>query len=114
MNFYLPKRRKAQPIGLRQASQLRSDGHLRWIRGHECSVIHAGGCSGKIEAAHVRTGTDGGLGVKPSDNFTIPLCSKHHREQHQHGEGRFEAKYKISMRKIADALWAKSPHRKSA
>jgi len=113
MNFYIPKRRKAQPLGMRETPQLRSDPHLRWIRGHECSVIHSGGCEGKIEACHVRTGTDGGMGVKPSDNFSIPCCSGHHAEQHRMGEGPFEAKHKISMRKIADALWAKSPHRKT-
>jgi hypothetical protein len=110
----IPKRRKAQPLGLRQAPQLRSDAHLRWIRGHNCSCMGSGGCDGKIEAAHVRSGTDGGMGVKPSDRYAIPLCGGHHREQHQIGEAPFEARHKISMRKIADALWAKSPHRATA
>jgi len=108
----IPKRRKPQGYGLRMPAQIRSDSHLRWIRGHECSCIHSGNCQGKIEAAHVRTNTDGGMGVKPSDCFTIPLCGGHHHEQHQIGEGPFEAKHKIKMRVIADALWAKSPHRK--
>ena len=107
----IPKRRKPEKLGLREAPQLRSDPHLKFIRGFECSVSHSGGCSGRIEAAHVRTNTDGGMGVKPSDCYCLPLCSEHHREQHDIGERAFDALHKISMRKIADALWLKSPHR---
>lgn len=112
MNFYLPKRRKPEKLGLRETPQLRSDQHKKWIRGHECSVKDED-CHGRIEAAHCRTGTDGGMSVKPSDNFCIPLCAHHHCHQHAVGEAAFEAKYKIKMRVIADALWAKSPHRKA-
>jgi hypothetical protein len=110
----IPKRRKAEPLGLRQAPQLRSSGHLKFIRGFDCAAKDATPnleCAGRIEAAHVRANTDGGMGVKPSDNFTLPLCSMHHHLQHQLGEKAFEQLTKISMRKIADALWAKSPHR---
>jgi hypothetical protein len=119
MNFYLPKRKKREPLGLRETPQLRSPSHLKWVRGHDCSVMDQGPmphlkCGGKIEAAHVRAGTDGAMGVKPSDCFAIPLCSAHHAYQHRIGEKEFEAVYRISMRKIADGLWAKSPHRKAA
>lgn len=55
-------------------------------------------------------GTDGGMGVKPSDRFVIPLCSAAHREQHNVGEAEFQRMYGVNMRKIADSLWAKSPH----
>jgi hypothetical protein len=27
-----------------------------------------------------------GLGIKPDDRFVLPLCSRHHREQHAGGE----------------------------
>jgi hypothetical protein len=27
-----------------------------------------------------------GIGIKPDDQYTVPLCGKHHREQHQDGE----------------------------
>lgn len=30
--------------------------------------------------------TDGGTSLKPSDNYTVPLCHKCHQEQHQIGE----------------------------
>lgn len=113
MNLYLPKRRKRPPMGLREEPQIRCDSHLQWVRGHACSVGGSSGqgCSGRIEAAHVRTGTDGGLGVKPSDTHTIPLCSGHHQEQHTIGESAFERRYGINMRQIADGLARISPHR---
>lgn len=106
----IPKRRKAPKLGVREEPQIRSASHLAWIRGHECSVKNAE-CHGRIEAAHVRTATDGAMGVKPSDIWTIPLCSAHHRDQHDVGEAHFERDHKIDMKKIAAALWAKSPHR---
>jgi hypothetical protein len=109
----LPKRRKPQPLGLKEAPQIRNASHLRWIRGFECSCKETAGdpCDGRIEAAHARTGTDGSLGVKPSDCWTIPLCARHHFRQHAIGEKYFEAQYKIDMKAIAQALWLKSPHR---
>lgn len=107
----LPKRRKASKLGVRGDPQIRSAGHLKWIRGHECSV-RAPVCMGfSIEAAHVRTGTDGGLSVKPSDSWTLPLCRHHHELQHRLGEASFEQLFGIDMKAIARALWQKSPHR---
>lgn len=101
----LPKRRKTP----RRTEKGRCPSHLQWIRGCVCSVW---GCKNtQIEAAHVRIGTDGGIGLKPSDKWTIPLCSDHHREQHQIGEKAFEKKYKINMKGIAEQLANASPHR---
>lgn len=108
----LPKRRKRRASG-REQPQIRCAGHLAWVRGHACSVGGASGhgCGGKIEAAHVRGGTDGGLGVKPSDTYTIPLCSDHHAEQHRIGEAAFCKRYAIDMIAIANGLARISPHR---
>lgn len=102
-------------MGLKQASVLRVPSFLRFIRDHDCAVLVRSGlapddlamiCLGPIEAAHVRSGTDGGTGMKPSDRYALPLCSKHHRRQHQIGEGPFEKETGVNMRPIADGLWA--------
>lgn len=108
----IPRRRRKEPFGTREPAQIRSSGHLTFIRGFACSILGKHECQGKIEAAHVRGGTDGGLSLKPSDCFVIPLCSEAHREQHQIGEQAFESKYQIKMRAIADRLWSISSHRK--
>ncbi len=99
-------------MGVKQSAIIRCPAHLAHVRGFACAVANQKGaheCFGKIEAAHVRTGTDGGMGMKPSDCFVIPLCSDAHREQHRVGEAEFERIYGISMRKIADRLWKASP-----
>lgn len=110
MNRMLPKRRTRPKMGLRVSDRVRSDGHLKWLRGCKCA-IDTSLCSSRIEAAHVRRGTDGATGVKPGDCWAIPLCDIHHREQHQCGEETFERRYGIDMREIARACWDNSPHR---
>jgi hypothetical protein len=65
---------------------LRSPKHLSYVRDLRCA------CCGEDafnEAAHVRKGTDGGTGQKPSDYFTLPLTRYCHAVQHQIGEVRF-------------------------
>jgi hypothetical protein len=82
-------------------------GHRAWVRRHDCSVR---GCRrGPIECAHVRSGTDGGAGLKPSDKWTISLCEFHHREQHRVGEKAFEKTYSIDLRLLAEEFARRSP-----
>ena len=65
---------------------MRSDKHLKFIRSLPCCVCRAKPPS---EAAHIRLGSDGGMGLKPSDKFTVPLCHMCHSRQHQTGERTF-------------------------
>jgi hypothetical protein len=82
--------------------------HRAWVRLHFCSVP---GCRRlPIECAHIRGGTDGGAGIKPSDKWVISLCLFHHREQHQLGEPRFEEKHGIDLLNLAREFARRSPH----
>jgi hypothetical protein len=82
--------------------------HRAWVRRHRCSVP---GCeAGPIECAHVRSGTDGGQGLKPADKWTISLCRAHHAEQHRIGERAFEKKYGLDLYGLAQAFANRSPH----
>lgn len=112
MNMLL-KRRKHKVQSLRDSGMIRSAGHLAFVRGFVCaaSVKDPEGCGGKIEAAHTRTGTDGGTSLKPSDCWALPLCSKHHAEQHRIGERSFETKYGFKMKDVAERLWKASRFR---
>ena len=116
----IPKRRKRPKMGLRERPQLRSEAHLQWVRGHECALTGKMGswrgqpaelhvCQGSVQAAHVRIGTDGGAGVKPSDNWTLPLCMGAHAQQHAIGEAAFEAMWGIDMKAIACEVAKNSP-----
>lgn len=66
-----------------------NDGHLRFIRGLPCAIC---GDNTSVEAAHVRMKDPSigkpmtGIGTKPHDKFTVPLCGQHHREQHDTSE----------------------------
>lgn len=120
----MPARKKRPKMGVRESSVIRSPGHLQWIRGHECVcaektypkemegvlrfIRHK--CEGRIQAMHVRIGTDGGTAMKPGDNWTIPGCESAHAEQHQIGEQSFEKRYGVKMKEIAEKLWNLSPH----
>jgi hypothetical protein len=86
----------------------RSPGHRAWVRGHACSAC---GTQTAIECAHVRTGTDGGVGIKPSDQWCISLCKDCHARQHQIGEAAFEAETHIDMKALAEMFFKLSPHR---
>lgn len=87
----------------------RSPAHRAWVRGFACSVPR---CEDRpIECAHVRSGTDGGVGMKPSDRWCISLCRDHHRIQHEIGEAAFQTTYGVDMKALAIEFAAKSPHR---
>ena len=82
--------------------------HRAWVRRHRCSVV---GCRNlPIECAHVRNGTDGGLGLKPSDKWTISLCQLHHLEQHELGEATFEQRYDLNLIELASEFARRSPY----
>ena len=84
-------------------------GHRAWVRRHDCCVR---GCKRTpIECAHVRSGTDGGTGMKPSDGWTISLCEFHHREQHRIGERAFELKHSLDLWLMANEFARRSPFR---
>jgi hypothetical protein len=104
----LPKRKKRLALpGETPIVECRP--HLNWVRKHGCCVP---GCDRtNIETAHVRKGTDGGMGKKPSDKWAISLCFKHHRKQHAIGEPEFERRHGIDMKQLAMEFARKSPHR---
>lgn len=110
MNFALPKRRKRERFNSREETHYRNRSYLAHIRGFRCTIADKHECEGRIEAAHVRNGTDGGMSQKPSDFYTVPLCWKAHGEQHQVGETTFWSKYGIDPLKVADRLWKASKH----
>lgn len=100
-----PQRLRAEPK--KRPSSRTCAAHRNWVRKHRCSVP---GCMrGPIECAHVRTGTDGGTGMKPSDRWCISLCQIHHREQHVLGEQSFEAQYDLDLTRLAEEFASRSP-----
>jgi hypothetical protein len=66
--------------------------HLEFVRQLPCAVC---GDPTSTEAAHVRSAhlkygkRPTGMGEKPDDRWTVPLCGAHHREQHSMNEMEF-------------------------
>ena len=101
----LPRRIPKAP---KRASRWRSQAHCNFVRSHNCCVP---GCLARpIEVAHVRRAFNSGVGVKPSDRWTISLCRDHHSEQHR-GDQTFEAKYGIDCLALSIEFMKASPHR---
>jgi len=70
----------------------RSERHLAHVRTLACACgcgVVPGNELNPIEAAHVRTATDGCAGEKPSDVFVLPLAARCHRIQHSMSEAAF-------------------------
>ncbi len=89
--------------------------HLVYVRLQPCCIP---GCHRPAEAAHLRmkeaaAGKDStGMGEKPHDKFTVPLCGHHHRTdrdaQHQSNERKWWERQGIDPWAIAAALWIAS------
>ena len=101
-NAALARARKARSAALKasEAPNKREEreldrGFLAYLRRQPCEAAHRGGCSGPIEAAHIRF-NDGpgrqnpGAGRKNHDRHANPLCRFHHQhDQHARSERAF-------------------------
>lgn len=72
--------------------RIKSPSYLDFIRSLPCCICLD---NTSTEAAHIRFGDrragkrPTGMGERPDDKWTIPLCGVHHREQHTRGERLF-------------------------
>ena len=79
--------------------------HLAFIRQLPCVAC---GKAAPSDAAHVRTGTDGGVGMKPADRYAVPLCTACHAKQHRVGELSFWSALRFDPLNVALRLWTVS------
>ena len=85
--------------------------HLAFVRQLPCVVC---GKAAPSEAAHVRSGSDAGAGMKPSDRYSVSLCTSCHALQHEFGELRFWSVVRIDPLNVAFRLWTVSGNIKAA
>jgi hypothetical protein len=62
--------------------RLRDKAHLKFVASQPCLICGRS----PADAHHVRFTQPRALGLKVSDEFTVPLCRIHHREVHGHGD----------------------------
>jgi hypothetical protein len=62
--------------------RLRNKAHLRFVASQPCLVCGRS----PADAHHLRFTQPRAMGLKVSDEFTVPLCRVHHRDVHSHGD----------------------------
>lgn len=71
-----------------------------WVRGLPC-LLEGLACMGRIEVAHVQSRGAGGA----DEGNTVPLCSAHHRQQHDIGLRSFNHKHRTNLERVARRLF---------
>lgn len=97
-----PRIARNVPKPKREKNPRRQPEHLAWLRKLPCLCC---GRAAPSEAAHIRIGTDGAMGRKPGDRFSVPLNTECHRRQHNIGEVSFWQEKGIDPTPIAERLW---------
>jgi hypothetical protein len=88
-----------------EPKRLRDKGHLRFVASHPCLV-----CGRQpSDPHHLRFAQPRALGLKVSEEFTVPLCRDHHRQLHQAGnEVAWWHDLDIKALEVAKRLWDES------
>ena len=88
-----------------EPKRLRDKAHLRFVASQPCLV-----CGRQpSDPHHLRFAQLRALGLKVSDEFTVPLCRGHHRQVHQTGnETGWWENLNINALEIAKGFWAEN------
>ncbi len=90
--------------------RVKDNKHLDFIRSQPCCICKD---DTSTEAAHIRTSSlahgkrETGRAEKPSDKWTLPLCNRHHTEQHTMNEMAFWKSYGIDPFMLALTMRAR-------
>jgi Rad52/22 family double-strand break repair protein len=89
-------------LTIAEPKRLRDKAHLRFVASQPCLV-----CGRQpSDPHHLRFAQPRALGLKVSDEFTVPLCRGHHRQLHQAGnEVVWWTNLNIDALEIAKGLW---------
>lgn len=100
-----PLQRSRKPIPRKKAkarrvSVFRDPAYLKFLR-DECACVVCHDTRLRCDAAH---GPVNGMGSKGPDNEAVPLCRRHHQEQHQIGWLPFLHLYQVNW------IWEAAAH----
>jgi len=92
-------------LTISEPKRLRDKAHLRFVASQPCLV-----CGRQpSDPHHLQFAQPRALGLKVSDEFTVPLCRSHHRQLHQFGnEKSWWANLGIGPMETAKHLWEKN------
>jgi hypothetical protein len=106
----VPGRIDKSLLTIAEPKRLRDKSHLKFVASNPCLV-----CGRQpSDPHHLRFAQPRAIGLKVSDEFTVPLCRGHHRQLHQAGnEIAWWEGLKIKALDVAKGLWEQT-HPKSA
>jgi hypothetical protein len=89
-------------LAIAEPKRLRDKAHLKFVASQSCLV-----CGRQpSDPHHLRFAQPRAIGLKVSDEFTVPLCRGHHRQLHQTGnEVVWWEDLQIDALEIARGLW---------
>jgi hypothetical protein len=92
-------------LAIAEPKRLRDKAHLKFVASQPCLV-----CGRQpSDPHHLRFAQPRAIGLKVSDEFTVPLCRGHHRQLHQAGnEEAWWKSLRINALAIARSLWEQS------
>ncbi len=98
----LPAKIDKSLLAIAEPKRLRDKAHLKFVASQPCLI-----CGRQpSDPHHLRFAQPRAIGLKVSDEFTVPLCRGHHRQLHQAGnEVAWWKKLNIDALEIAEGLW---------
>lgn len=89
-------------LAIGEPKRLRDKAHLKFVASQPCLV-----CGRQpSDPHHLRFAQPRAIGLKVSDEFTVPLCRGHHRQLHQNGnEEVWWEDLRINALEVARGLW---------
>jgi len=89
-------------LTISEPKRLRNKAHLKFVASQACLVCGRQPC----DPHHLRFAQPRAIGLKVSDEFTVPLCRGHHRQLHQAGdEVAWWKTANIDALEVAKGLW---------
>jgi hypothetical protein len=101
----LPAQIDKSVLTIAEPRRIRDKAHLRFVASQPCLI-----CGRQpSDPHHLRFAQPRAIGLKVSDEFTVPLCRGHHRQLHQAGnEVSWWEDLDINALEIAKGLWEES------
>src|SRR5262245_48110926 len=89
-------------LAIAEPKRLRDKAHLKFVASQPCLV-----CGRQpSDPHHLRFAQPRAMGLKVSDEFTVPLCRGHHRQLHQKGnEAAWWEDLQLNALEVARRLW---------
>jgi len=98
-------------LAIAEPKRLRDKAHLKFVASQPCLI-----CGRQpSDPHHLRFAQPRAIGLKVSDEFTVPLCRGHHRQLHQAGnEVTWWGNFNIRPLEVAKGLWEQTRPKSAA